>query len=230
MFGGLKRGIITLKANDPYLSNLISEEKDTVASIKQTHQSNAQAAKYLSLWGEGEHGDLKDITCQYNEMTAEFTMMMAEWEFAQHEFREKLKDIRTHSDTIATIRSKSKTSAEKLVKAQKAGKPTNELSIETRALEAQLNNEIAAFESIKRSYLQQGMMSHFNGMKKFALKLNEYATFGAQLALQIPQVSIVPGEQLPVYNGNFNLYRVWYYCTNCKGFSKYIVHYKRPST
>jgi chromosome segregation ATPase len=201
MFGGLKRGIITLKANDPYLSNLISEEKDAIAAIKQAHQSNAQAAKYLSLWGEQEFADLKDITSQYNQMTNEYTMMMAEWEYAQHEFREKLKDIRTHSDTIAAIRSKSKAAADKLLKAQKAGKPTEELSIESRALEAQLNNEMAAFETTKRNYLQQGMLAHFNGMKKFAQKLSEYATYGAELAHQIPQFSITPGQSPPTYEG-----------------------------
>jgi seryl-tRNA synthetase len=203
MFGGLKRGIITLKSNDPYLSNLISEEKDAIAAIKQTHQSNLQASKYLMLWGEGEHSDVKDITTQYNNMANDFTMMMAEWEYAQHEFREKLKDIRTHSDTIANIKSKSKSATDKFTKAQKSGKPTDELSLEVRALEAQLKNELAAFESTKRSCLQQGMIAQFNGMKKFALKLEEYANFGAQLAHQIPQVSIVPGEQLPIYNGNY---------------------------
>ena len=201
MFGGIKRGIISMKANDPHLSNLISEEKDLIASIKQSHESNAAAAKYLSLWGEGEHTDLKDITNHYLAMSNEFNLIITEWEYAQMEFREKLKDIRTHSDNIATLRQKVKNISDKISKAVKAGKPTDELDFEKRANEAQLKNEIANFEHTKRVYLHDGMISQFNGLKKFALKTSEYASYGAHLAHQIPKFTVTPGQELPDFKG-----------------------------
>lgn len=172
MFGGIKRGIITLKANDPYLSNLISEEKDFIGNIKGINTANSAAAKYIQLWGEGEHEDITDVTKQFATMCADFSMMVAEWEHAQNEFRDKLKDIRTETDQIANTRKKSNEAAAKVLKFQKAGKPTHDLEFEAKTYEKQLENQIAAFEGHKRAMLQEGMMVQFNGMMRFALKVS----------------------------------------------------------
>ena len=80
MFGGIRRSFISLKANDPHLSNLISEEKEKITAIKASSLANTSAAKFLALWGEQEHKDIKDISTMYSEFYSEFSLIILEWE------------------------------------------------------------------------------------------------------------------------------------------------------
>jgi predicted RNase H-like nuclease (RuvC/YqgF family) len=171
MFGGIKRGIISIKANDPHLSNFISEEKDKIASIKSVASFTTSSSQYFSLWSEGEHEDLKDIAEKYSIMSEEFSLMLMEWEYAQVEFREKLKAIRTMSDEISALKYKIKTQTDKYDKDKRSGKQVEESLFQIRALENSLKNETCNFETQKRVLLQEGLVGQFNGILKFAQKV-----------------------------------------------------------
>ncbi|KAJ3256498.1 hypothetical protein HK103_005496 [Boothiomyces macroporosus] len=187
MFGGIKRSIINLKANDPHLSNCISEEKDCISGLNGVTKSTTSASRYIQLWGDGEHEDLKEITKVYTSMTSELTFILNEYTDSQTAFREKLKEIRTMYDEISATRQKLKSAAEKCQRAIKAGKPYEVLVADRDFLEKQVKEEVAAYESKKRILLQEGMTAQFNGILKFALK--------------IPQFEVKPGEDLPAFQG-----------------------------
>ena len=86
-------------------------------------------------------------------------------------------------------------------KARKAGKPIEDLMVESRALELQLTNETANFEGYKRKQLQEGMLAQARGISKFARKAEVYSKYTSHLALQIPQINLIAGDELPEFNG-----------------------------
>lgn len=207
MFGGIRSAIISVKANDPHLSNLIAEEKDKITSIKAVSTANTNASKYLTQWGEGEHEDLKDITYKYSLMSEEFSMMLMEFEYSQNEYREILKKIRTLTDEIASLKYKLKTLTDKYDKNKRQGKPVQDILVQIRALDTSIKNEVCTFEKLKRSLLQEGMLSQFNGILKFAKKAEQYAIQGNNLAFEIPQITLNPNEGFPTYNRKRKLNR-----------------------
>ncbi|KAJ3268695.1 hypothetical protein HDV01_002373, partial [Terramyces sp. JEL0728] len=158
-------------------------------------------SRYIQIWGDGEHEDLKEITKGYTSMMNEFTFILNEYTDSQTAFREKLKDIRTLYDEISATRQKLKAAAEKCQRAIKAGKPYEVLVADRDFLEKQEREEVAVYESKKRLLLQEGLSAQFNGILKFALKAKQVGIYGNHLAAQIPQFEVKPGEDLPAFKG-----------------------------
>jgi hypothetical protein len=64
-----------------------------------------------------------------------------------------------------------------------------------------LLNFSAAFEGFKRAMLQDGFLLLMGGWGDLGNKLNIISAYGKQMALQIPQGTMGPNDELPPYQG-----------------------------
>ena len=202
IFTAARRGLNALTSNDSNLANLISEEKDIEVFYASLKNSVASSSTYFTLWGTNEGEDLKDISSRMDVITKEFGLCFVELEDSQSRFREKLKDIQTLTNGVASLKAKIKACKDRLEKAIKNNKNAESIQAELGGLELHLKDENAIFENEKRIILKEAMIIQYDGIIRFSQKTKVIGEFGNHVAKQIPQINIKSGQDIPLYNAH----------------------------
>jgi predicted RNase H-like nuclease (RuvC/YqgF family) len=171
-FAGLRRGLLSVSANDPNLANLLAEEKDFITSLSTAKQAILSSSKYMALWGEQESTDLQDITSKYcTNILDSYGMLFAELEDSQTKYREKMKEMKELTDQLYALKGKLKAANDKMAKAVKQNKNAESIQAEIGMLEMQVKDETSDFENRKRRLLQEALQLQYEGLMKFSLKV-----------------------------------------------------------
>jgi uncharacterized protein YdcH (DUF465 family) len=117
------------------------------------------------------------------------------------EYRDKIKEIKKLHDQLTEVVAKHKQVSDKLAKAIQQKKPSDALQTEETALAQEELILSANFESTKRALLKTAINTQCDGWTKLANSIKTMATFQKHLADQIPQGSLQPGQELPLYVG-----------------------------
>ncbi|KAJ3270045.1 hypothetical protein HDV01_000593 [Terramyces sp. JEL0728] len=201
-FQGLRRGIISVQSHDPSLATLIEEEKDCIELFRKCGREVGETSKYITKWGDSEHFDLKDMTSHFSMFAEEIQKILYDISGAYGAYREKLKDIKKKAEELHELDKKYKAANEKFKKAQKKGEPYDKLESDSNGLHKQLLDFECIYEASKRSLYKEAVMLQYNGWADFAVKASIIAQFGKEMANQIPQGAVGPGDDLPPYTGS----------------------------
>ncbi|KAI8910357.1 hypothetical protein EDD86DRAFT_205191 [Gorgonomyces haynaldii] len=142
-----------------------------------------------------------DVTSKWNTMNIDFQKRLSAFVDAYTEYREKLKEIKKMSDSVHELANKHKHAQEKLNKAISANKPSEQLQREASQLEYEFQCKSAEYESVKRALLKDGLIKQAEGWSLLGKHMEILAVFQKHLANQIPQGTLAPGQELPMYTG-----------------------------
>ncbi|KAL2918516.1 lipid-binding protein [Polyrhizophydium stewartii] len=201
-FQGLRRGLVNMNSADPKLTNLLHEEKDVLKELANLAREKAEAARFLTMWGNIEHADIKDICDRTRDLLNEFQNMLSDFSAGYGNYREKLKEIHKGGETLHDLKHKQSTLQSKLSQAIKNKKPHEQLQSELATTEREVLEHIANYESSKRALFRDALESQFEAFNVFGKQLVVLGTFGKYMAGQIPQGKLAPGQDLPMYKGN----------------------------
>ncbi|KAI9095543.1 Eisosome component PIL1-domain-containing protein [Phlyctochytrium arcticum] len=202
-FQSLRRSMVSLNAPDhPELTVLITEEKDVMKTLQKYSKEKVEAGKYMAVWGKTEHADLTDITEKYSTLFEEFSKFHSNLVEGYDGYRVRLKEMKTREDSLHGLRKRFKDLQDKFKDAIKKQKPTEGLKLELTAVDRELAEQEAAFESFKRAKFKEAMHLQFDSFLEFGSKIAIFATFGKYMTDQIPQGMLAPGQELPSYEGS----------------------------
>ncbi|KAJ8322903.1 lipid-binding protein [Batrachochytrium dendrobatidis] len=208
-FQGIRRGLVSMNAVDPLLANLLHEEKDVLKGLANFAKEKGEASKFLALWGNVEHADIKDICDRVRDMFEELQNMLVALSTGYSIYRDKLKDINKGAEDLHVQQQKLRSCQDKLAHAIKSKKPHEHLQVEVAVVEKEVLEMVAGFESSKRALLKEGLESQFESFQCFGKQLVILGTFGKHMTSQIPQGKLAAGQELPLYKGNETTKRVF---------------------
>ncbi|KAH6576645.1 hypothetical protein BASA50_006695 [Batrachochytrium salamandrivorans] len=208
-FQGLRRGLVSMNAVDPMLANLLHEEKDVLKGLANFAKEKGEASKFLALWGNVEHADIKDICDRVRDMFDELQNMLVDLSTGYSIYRDKLKDINKGGEDLHALQQKLRGCQDKLAHAIKNKKPHDHLQVEVGVVEKDVLEHIAECESSKRALLKEGLETQFDAFQRFGKQLVILGTFGKHMTSQIPQGKLAAGQELPLYKGNETTKRVF---------------------
>ena len=197
----LRRSFLSLSQNEPAIKILLEEDKDIITATQRLGKEVGESAGFLKKYGETQHFDLKDVTDNLSFVGKEIEKSLNDLTGNLQRYRETLKSIKKMSDEMHELEVKAKSAAEKLKKAQSQNKPVDSLKRDAEEAEATLLQFEAKYESSKRSLLKEGFLEQFQGWQDLGVKLQSIGHFGKCFAQQIPQGSLGPGDEMPIYLG-----------------------------
>lgn len=197
----LRRSFLSLSQNEPAIKILLEEDKDIITATQRLGKEVGESAGFLKKYGETQHFDLKDVTDNLCFVGKQIEKSLNDLTANLQRYRETLKSIKKMSDEMHELEVKAKNAADKLKKAQSQNKPVDSLKRDAEEAEATLLQFEAKYESSKRSLLKEGFLEQFQGWQDLGVKLQSVGHFGKCFAQQIPQGSLGPGDEMPIYLG-----------------------------
>ncbi|KAJ3070399.1 Splicing factor [Podochytrium sp. JEL0797] len=199
---GLRGTIAGFKNHDSKdLEVFIKEDRDVVDAQTSLMRQRKGAADYFHRWAATKEEDIRMIGGRWVDIQEALIVAENEYVESLEHSRVRMKVIRNREKAIGDAKGKLKTAISKRDAAQKKQQPAEELIQAARDIQAHIRELEAEHLGLTRLDLRDALRIKHEASIKYAVKLSVASNFSIHLADQIPQGTMLPGQDLPSFAG-----------------------------